>query len=115
MKNLDVDGLVIGGLKSKYQKKRFEKVYNALSIKMVAPLWHTDVLEMMKVAENFDCTIVKVSVMGLTEEWLSRKIDLECLEDLIKLNEKYAFIWQVKEDNTRRWCWMHHCTKKNCR
>lgn len=91
LKNLDVDGLVIGGLESEYQKKRFEKVCNALNIKMVAPLWHTDVLEMMKeVVNNFECIIVKVSAMGLTEDWLGRKIDSDCLNDLIKLNERYG-------------------------
>ena len=91
LENLDVDGLVIGGVESEYQKKRFERVCSALNIKMIAPLWHVDVLEMMKeVVEKFDCVIVKVSAMGLTEDWLGRKIDLECLKDLMELNKKYG-------------------------
>jgi len=88
--NLNIDGIVIGGLESEYQKKRFEKVCKALNVKMIAPLWKSNVLNIMnEIIEKFDCIIVKVSAMGLTKEWLGRKIDKDCLDDLIKLNKKY--------------------------
>ena len=91
LEKIDVDGIVIGGLESEYQKRRFERVCNSLNLKLITPLWKVNVLDIMReVVEKFECIIVKVSAMGLSKDWLGRKIDENCLKDLIKLNESYG-------------------------
>ena len=91
LKDLDVDGICIGGLESEYQRKRFEKVCKSLGLKMLAPLWKADVEKLMKeVAEKFEAIIVSVAAMGLDETFLGRRIDEKCIEDLKKLREKYG-------------------------
>jgi predicted ATP pyrophosphatase (TIGR00289 family) len=90
LEHLKIDGIVIGGIESEYQRKRFKRVADELGVEMVAPLWHVDPKEIMEeVVEIFDTIIVKVSAMGLDESWLGRKIDRSTLDDLIKLNREY--------------------------
>ena len=90
LKHLRIDGIVIGGIESEYQRKRFEKIANELGIEMIAPLWRMDPIMIMKeVAEKFEAIIVKTSAMGLDESWLGRTIDEKLINDLIKLNKKY--------------------------
>jgi len=88
---LDVDGIVIGGIESEYQKERFERICSALGIKLIAPLWKCDVLDMMEeVVNKFEAVIVSVSAMGLDERFIGRKIDEKVLEELKTLNKKYG-------------------------
>jgi predicted ATP pyrophosphatase (TIGR00289 family) len=90
LRHLKIDGIVIGGIESEYQRKRFQRVADELGIEMIAPLWHVDPEEIMKeVVEKFDAIFVRVAAMGLDESWLGRKIDEKALEDLKKLNERY--------------------------
>lgn len=88
---LDIDGIVIGGIESEYQRSRFQKICDRLGIEMVAPIWHKDPEEIMEeVVEKFDVIIVKAAAMGMDESWLGRKIDRDALNDLKTLNEKYG-------------------------
>jgi len=88
---LDVDGIVIGGIESEYQRSRFQKICDRLGIEMVAPIWHKDPEEIMEeVVEKFDVIIVKAAAMGMDESWLGKKIDRDVLNDLKTLNEKYG-------------------------
>ncbi|WP_236609675.1 diphthine--ammonia ligase [Archaeoglobus sulfaticallidus] len=91
LRNLDVDGIVIGGIASSYQKKRFELVCEELGLKLIAPLWGKSDEEVMKLAmEKMDFIIVKVSAMGLSEKWVGRKMDEKALSELKKIKEKYG-------------------------
>ena len=88
---LNIDGIVIGGIKSEYQRRRFQKVADRLGIEMMAPLWHLDEVEIMRdVSEKFSTIIVRVSAMGLDESFLGKKIDDELIEKLLKIKEKYG-------------------------
>lgn len=88
---LDVDGIVIGGIESEYQKKRFEKICSALRIELIAPLWKCNVLEMMEeVVSKFETIIVSVSAMGLDERYIGRRLDKKILNELKILKEKYG-------------------------
>ncbi len=88
---LKVDGLVIGGMQSEYQRKRFADICEKLGLEMVAPLWGKDAEWIMeKVAESFDAIFVKVAAYGLDERWLGRKIDGKAIVDLKELNRKYG-------------------------
>lgn len=88
---LNVDGLVIGGMQSEYQRRRFAAICKKLGLEMVAPLWGKDAEWIMKkVAENFDAIFVKVAAYGLDESWLGRRIDGRAVEELMELNRKFG-------------------------
>ncbi len=88
---LDIDGIVIGGIRSEYQRKRFKKVADSLDIQMIAPLWHMDEEEILnEVSDKFNAIIVKVSAMGLDESFLGKKIDGNLIETLKRLRERYG-------------------------
>ena len=89
--SLDVDGVVTGAVQSSYQKERIDRLCDELGIKSVAPLWHQDPLELMKelIALNFKVIIVGVYAYGLDERWLGREINVEALDELVELHEKY--------------------------
>ncbi len=87
---LKIDGIVIGGIRSEYQRKRFKRIAENLGIELIAPLWHVDEMEILReVKEKFDAIIVKVSAMGLDESFIGRRIDDKLIEELIELNRKY--------------------------
>ena len=88
---LNVDGIVIGGIESEYQKRRFERICSKLGIELVAPLWKCDVWDMMReVVSKFETVIVSVSAMGLDERFLGKRLDENVLNELKILNEKYG-------------------------
>ena len=92
LSNLDVDGVVCGAIASKYQKERIEKVCKELKLKLLAPLWNKNPKELLRqmVEENFEIIIAAVAAEGFDEKWLGRKIDEECIKDLIKLNKNFG-------------------------
>ena len=77
-------------LYSVYQKSRIEKLGEEVGLKIISPFWHVDELEYMRfiVSLGFEVIISGVAAYGLDEKWLGRKVDDECIDDLIKLNEK---------------------------
>ena len=86
---LDIDGIVIGGIRSEYQRKRFQKIADDLGIKLIAPLWHVDEEKILdEVSRKFNAIIVKVSAMGLDESFLGRRIDEGLTDELKKLRKK---------------------------
>jgi len=88
---LRIDGIVIGGIESKYQRNRFKKVCENLDIELIAPLWHMDVIDLMEeVIREYNAIIVSVSAMGLDERFLGRKVDDKVLSELKTLNEIYG-------------------------
>ena len=91
--NQDLDAIVVGALRSDYQKTRIERMCERLELISYCPLWHHDSLEHMNslIEHGFDVRIVSVSCEGLDESWLGEKISKESLEKLIYLSEKYRF------------------------
>ncbi len=45
---LKIDGIVIGGIRSEYQRKRFKRIAENLGIELIAPLWHVDEMEILR-------------------------------------------------------------------
>jgi predicted ATP pyrophosphatase (TIGR00289 family) len=92
LKILDIDAVACGGISSNYQKTRIEKVCKELKLKFLAPFWQTDPEKFLKetIDLGFDVLIVGVYAAGFDENWLGRRLDKKCLEDLKKLNEKYG-------------------------
>ena len=89
--SLDVDGVVTGAILSSYQKERIDRICDELDIKSVSPLWQQDPLNIMKelIELKFKVIIVGVYAYGLDQTWLGREINIETLEKLVELNEKF--------------------------
>jgi predicted ATP pyrophosphatase (TIGR00289 family) len=88
-----VDGVVTGGLASKFQQEHFQQICDKLDIRYYSPSWSVDQTRYMHdlLANNFVIMIVGVSAAGLDEKWLGRMIDSSALEELETLSKKYGF------------------------
>jgi ABC transporter with metal-binding/Fe-S-binding domain ATP-binding protein len=88
-----IKGVVHGGLKSQFQKNKFQDVCKALNLKLISPLWNTHPLKYMKdlIESKIRFIIVSVSAEGLDDSWLGKEISLDELEKLKKLSEKHRF------------------------
>lgn len=91
LQGLDVDGVVSGAIASTYQKSRIDRICEKLGFVSIAPLWGKEQLELLRefIAAGFDAIITSVTAEGFGEKWLGRKIDEECIDDLVRLNAKY--------------------------
>jgi ABC transporter with metal-binding/Fe-S-binding domain ATP-binding protein len=92
LRPLEVEGVVSGAIASTYQKSRINRICKELGLKSLTPLWGREPLELLEemLAAGFEIIVTSVSAEGFHEEWLGRKIDRGCLEDLRKLQEKFG-------------------------
>ena len=88
-----IDGLVVGAIRSDYQKTRIEQMCNRLGVKSFTPLWHHDGRSHMRdlVSHGHQVMLTSVSTEGLGEEWLGRILSKEDVDELEFLSEKYRF------------------------
>jgi len=91
--DLEIDALVVGALRSDYQKTRIERMCEKLGLTSYCPLWHHDPEEHMHslIEHGFDVRIVSVSTDGLGEEWLGKKITQQSLGELTRISNKFRF------------------------
>jgi len=91
--HLEVDALVVGALRSDYQKTRIERMCERLNLISFCPLWHHMPESHMEslVEHGFDVRIVSVSTDGLGEQWLGVKIDQKMLDSLSKISSQFRF------------------------
>ena len=89
----DLDAIVVGALRSDYQKTRIERMCERLNLISFCPLWHHSPSEHMRslIEHGFDVRIVSVSSDGLDENWLGKKITEESLDELSFLSKKFRF------------------------
>lgn len=92
LQEIDIDGVISGAIASEYQRTRIEKICHELGIKSFTPLWHKneELLLREMVSAGFEIIIVAVAAEGLGEEWLGRKIDEKCIEELLQLCSEYG-------------------------
>ena len=88
-----IDGLVHGGIKSKFQKEKFETLCLKLNLVSVAPLWETEPKKYMDdlLDSNFNFVMISVSSDGLDEQWLGKLILKSDIEILNNLSNKFGF------------------------
>ena len=91
--NYDVEGIVHGGILSKYQKDNFSLICKNNNLKIISPLWNKEPGSYMNdlLDENFEYIISAVSSEGLTDSWLGRIINKNDLKELQKLQKKFSF------------------------
>ena len=88
-----VEGLVHGGIKSNFQKEKFEKVCSKYGLKVVAPLWNLEAEKYMNdlIETKFDFIMITVSSDGLDDSWLGKPIGLSEIKTLKTLSDKFGF------------------------
>ena len=88
-----IDGLVHGGIKSKFQKEKFESLCLKLNLVSIAPLWGIDPNEYMNelLDSNFHFMMITVSSDGLDEQWLGKLISKSDIAILNNLSNKFGF------------------------
>ena len=90
---LEVDGLVVGALRSDYQKTRIERMCERLGIRSFCPLWHKDQFEHMEslVEHGFEVFFTSVSTEGMDERWIGSKLDEDALNELKEASREFRF------------------------
>lgn len=88
-----IEGLVHGGIKSNFQKEKFEKVCSKYGLTVIAPLWNLEPEQYMHdlLEANFVFIMITVSSDGLDDSWLGKPIGLSEIESLKKLSNKFGF------------------------
>jgi ABC transporter with metal-binding/Fe-S-binding domain ATP-binding protein len=88
-----VEGIVHGGILSKYQKDNFSLVCKKNQLEIISPLWNKEPQSYMNelLNENFEYIISTVSSDGLNDSWLGQTINETNLDELQKLQKKFNF------------------------
>ena len=71
-----IEGLVHGGIKSQFQKEKFESLCSKLDLVAITPLWNTEPEQYMNdlLNSNFVFIMITVSSDGLDDTWLGKEI-----------------------------------------
>jgi len=93
MDEYPIEGLVHGGIKSQFQKEKFENLCKKLNLKPITPLWNRNPLEYMNelISSNFIFIITSVSSGGLDDSWLGKTITKNDIVNLYTLSQKFGF------------------------
>jgi len=88
-----IEGLVHGGIKSQFQKDKFETLCSKLDLIAVSPLWDTEPEQYMNdlLDSNFVFIITTVSSDGLDDTWLGKQISKTDIDTLKHLSDKFGF------------------------
>ena len=89
----EIEGLVHGGIKSKFQKEKFGKLCTKLNLKIVSPLWDSEPKQYMNdlLESNFCFIMTTVSSDGLDDQWLGKLISKSDVKKLDNLSDKFGF------------------------
>ena len=88
-----IEGLVHGGIQSKFQKDKFENICSKLNLKVIAPLWDTEPEQYMNelINSGFNFILTTVTSDGLDDSWLGKIISESDIVTLKSLSEKFGF------------------------
>ena len=86
-----IEAIGTGALKSDYQRKRINNICQELGLDCINPLWGKDQVEILEdiLKEKMNVIITGVFAEPFTRDWLGRKIDKNCIEELEEISEKY--------------------------
>ncbi len=89
----EIEGLVHGGIKSNFQKEKFEDLTAKLNLKIISPLWDSEPKQYMNdlLESNFCFIMTTVSSDGLDDQWLGKLISKSDLKRLDELSDKFGF------------------------
>ena len=89
----DIEGVVHGGIKSNFQKDKFETLCSKLNLIVVAPLWGIESQQYMNdlLDSKFEFIMTVVSSDGLGDSWLGKLISKSDIDILKRLSQKFGF------------------------
>ena len=89
----DIEGVVHGGIKSNFQKDKFETLCSKLDLIIVAPLWGLESQQYMNdlFDSKFEFIMTVVSSDGLDDSWLGKLISKSDIDILKRLSQKFGF------------------------
>jgi diphthine-ammonia ligase len=92
LKGLDVEGVVTGAVASSYQRERVDRICGELGLEHVNPLWGRERVGLLNEMIRSGMVIVfsAVAAQGLDQKWLGRKLDMQALNSLVQLRERYG-------------------------
>jgi len=90
-KKFKIEGIVTGAIESVYQSSRIRNISEELGLECLNPLWHMDPVDVLKelIKRKFEVIITGVFAEPFDKDWIGRKIDNKCIEDLENISEKY--------------------------
>lgn len=90
LSTLDIDGVVVGAIRSTYQRSRVERVCAELGLAVIAPLWGVDGLTHLEklLAGGYEIVIVGVYADGMGPDWLGRVLDSSSVRELEGLGSR---------------------------
>ena len=90
---LEIDGIVVGALRSDYQKTRIEMMCERLGIRSFCPLWHKDPFNHMEslLVHGFEVVFTSVSTDGMDERWVGKNLDWVSLGLLARISKEFRF------------------------
>ncbi|HEU4483194.1 MAG TPA: diphthine--ammonia ligase [Nitrososphaeraceae archaeon] len=88
-----IEGIVHGGIRSNFQKNKFNKICEKYNLKLLSPLWQIDEYDYMNqlLKNSFVIQIISVSSMGLDASFLGIILNYSTLDDLYRRSKKYGF------------------------
>ena len=88
-----IDGIVHGGISSRFQHSNFSRCCSNYGLRVVSPLWGRPAVKLMRelIKNGFKTLITSVSTMGLDRYWLGKIIDEKEVERLIELSDHNRF------------------------
>jgi ABC transporter with metal-binding/Fe-S-binding domain ATP-binding protein len=88
-----IEGIVHGGIRSNFQKNKFNKICEKYNLKLISPLWQIDEYNYMNqlLKNSFVIQIISVSSMGLDASFLGIILNYSTLDDLYRRSKKYGF------------------------
>jgi len=88
-----IEGLVHGGIKSQFQKEKFESLCLKLDLVAITPLWNKEPEQYMNdlLDSDFIFIMITVSSDGLDDTWLGKEITKSDIDTLKNLSEKFGF------------------------
>ena len=89
----DIEGIMHGGISSRFQNSNFGTCCNKYGLSIFSPLWNRPAIKFMKelISNGFKTLITSVSAMGLDRYWLGKIIDEKALDKLIELSDRNHF------------------------
>jgi ABC transporter with metal-binding/Fe-S-binding domain ATP-binding protein len=92
-KRVGIEGLVSGAVASEYQRTRLDNVCEELGLRSFAPLWHKNQEQLVEeqIESGFEIIITACNALGLTKEWLGRRLDARSFQELVRLSKKHGF------------------------
>ena len=86
LRDLDIDGLCDGAVRSNRRRNRLLDVCQKLEIQLILPLWHKDPSEILAnmVEEGFEIMIVKLKSDRLDESWHGQVLDGENRDEFLQ-------------------------------